>query len=76
MLPTIAFLLSDKGVSVSFLKEKLVFSGEADDAFASSRLQLAEQRASELLQPRKWAVSFLVSDRQYLISETILQYLA
>lgn len=32
--------LNDKGVSVSFLKEKLVFSGEADDAFARLQLQM------------------------------------
>ena len=32
--------LNDKGVSVSFLKEKLVFSGEDDDAFARLQLQM------------------------------------
>ena len=32
--------LNDKGVSVSFLKEKLVFSGDADDAFAKLQLQM------------------------------------
>ena len=32
--------LNDKGVSVSFLKEKLVFSGDADDAFARLQLQM------------------------------------
>jgi DNA invertase Pin-like site-specific DNA recombinase len=32
--------LNDKGVSVSFLKEKLVFSGHADDAFARLQLQM------------------------------------
>ena len=32
--------LNDKGVSISFLKEKLVFSGEADDAFARLQLQM------------------------------------
>ena len=32
--------LKDKGVSVSFLKEKLVFSGDADDAFARLQLQM------------------------------------
>ena len=30
----------DKGVSVSFLKEKLVFSGDADDALARLQLQM------------------------------------
>ena len=32
--------LNDKGVSVSFLKEKLLFSGDADDAFAKLQLQM------------------------------------
>ena len=32
--------LNDKGVSVSFLKERLVFSGDADDAFARLQLQM------------------------------------
>ena len=32
--------LNDKRVSVSFLKEKLTFSGEADDAFAKLQLQM------------------------------------
>ena len=32
--------LNDKGVSVSFLKEKLLFSGDADDAFARLQLQM------------------------------------
>ena len=32
--------LNDKGVSVSFLKEKLVFSGDADDAFSRLQLQM------------------------------------
>ena len=32
--------LNDKGVSVSFLKEKLVFSVDADDAFARLQLQM------------------------------------
>ena len=32
--------LNDKGVSVAFLKEKLVFSGDADDAFARLQLQM------------------------------------
>lgn len=32
--------LNDKGVSVSFLKEKLVFSGDTDDAFARLQLQM------------------------------------
>jgi DNA invertase Pin-like site-specific DNA recombinase len=32
--------LNDKGVSVSFLKEKLVFSGNSDDAFARLQLQM------------------------------------
>ena len=32
--------LNDKGVSVSFLKEKLVFSGDVDDAFARLQLQM------------------------------------
>ena len=32
--------LNDKGVSVSFLKEKLVFSGGAEDAFARLQLQM------------------------------------
>ena len=32
--------LNDKGVSVSFLKEKLVFSGDAQDAFSGLQLQL------------------------------------
>ena len=32
--------LNDKGVCVSFLKEKLVFSGGADDAFARLQLQM------------------------------------
>ena len=32
--------LNDKGVSVSFMKEKLVFSGDADDAFAKLQLQM------------------------------------
>jgi len=31
---------NDKGVSVSFLKEKLLFSGDADDAFARLQLQM------------------------------------
>ena len=32
--------LNDKGVSVSFLKEKLAFSGDADDVFAKLQLQM------------------------------------
>jgi DNA invertase Pin-like site-specific DNA recombinase len=32
--------LNDKGISVAFLKEKLVFSGDADDAFARLQLQM------------------------------------
>ena len=32
--------LNDKGVNVSFLKEKLTFSGDADDAFARLQLQM------------------------------------
>ena len=32
--------LNDKGISVSFLKEKLVFSGDANDAFAMLQLQM------------------------------------
>ena len=32
--------LNDKGVSVSFLKEKLVLSGDAEDAFARLQLQM------------------------------------
>lgn len=32
--------LNDKGVSVSLLKERLVFSGDADDAFARLQLQM------------------------------------
>ena len=32
--------LNDKGVSVSFLKEKLEFSGDAEDAFARLQLQM------------------------------------
>ena len=32
--------LNDKGVSVSFLKEKLTFSGDSDDAFARLQLQM------------------------------------
>ena len=32
--------LNDKGVGVSFLKEKLTFSGDADDAFARLQLQM------------------------------------
>lgn len=32
--------MNDKGVSVSFLKEKLLFSGDADDAFARLHLQM------------------------------------
>ena len=32
--------LNDKGVSVAFLKEKLVFSGDAHDAFARLQLQM------------------------------------
>ena len=34
--------LNDKGVSVSFLKEKLVFSGDAEDAFARLQLQMMD----------------------------------
>ncbi|MDF1726334.1 MAG: recombinase family protein [Sulfitobacter sp.] len=32
--------LTDKGVSVSFIKERLVFSGDADDAFGKFQLQM------------------------------------
>jgi len=32
--------LNDKGVTVAFLKEKLLFSGDADDAFARLQLQM------------------------------------
>ena len=32
--------LNEKGVSISFLKEKLVFSGDAEDAFAKLQLQM------------------------------------
>lgn len=32
--------LNDKGVTVAFLKEKLLFSGDADDAFARLHLQI------------------------------------
>jgi DNA invertase Pin-like site-specific DNA recombinase len=32
--------LNDKGVSVSFIKERLVFSGDADDAFSKLQLQM------------------------------------
>lgn len=32
--------LNDKGVSISFLKEKLTFSGDSDDAFARLQLQM------------------------------------
>ena len=39
-LQDIISTLGDKGVSVSFLKEKLVFSGDADDAFARLQLQM------------------------------------
>ena len=39
--------LKDKGVSVSFLKEKLVFSGDADDAFAEFERNIIRQRQAE-----------------------------
>jgi DNA invertase Pin-like site-specific DNA recombinase len=39
-LQDIISTLNDKGVSVSFLKEKLVFSGDAEDAFARLQLQM------------------------------------
>jgi DNA invertase Pin-like site-specific DNA recombinase len=39
-LQDIISTLNDKGVSVSFLKEKLVFSGDANDAFARLQLQM------------------------------------
>lgn len=39
-LQDIISTLGDKGVSVSFLKEKLVFSGDADDALARLQLQM------------------------------------
>ena len=39
-LQDIISTLNDKGVSVAFLKEKLVFSGDADDAFARLQLQM------------------------------------
>ena len=32
--------LNDKGVSISFVKEKLTFAGDADDAFAKLQLQM------------------------------------
>jgi DNA invertase Pin-like site-specific DNA recombinase len=32
--------LNEKGVSVSFIKERLVFSGDADDAFSKLQLQM------------------------------------
>lgn len=32
--------LNDMGVSVSFIKERLVFSGDADDAFSKLQLQM------------------------------------
>ena len=39
-LQDIISTLNDKGVSISFLKEKLTFSGESDDAFARLQLQM------------------------------------
>ena len=39
-LQDIISTLNDKGVSISFLKEKLAFSGDADDAFARLQLQM------------------------------------
>ena len=39
-LQDIISTLNDKGVSISFLKEKLNFSGDSDDAFARLQLQM------------------------------------
>ena len=39
-LQDIISTLNDKGVSISFLKEKLVFSGDSEDAFARLQLQM------------------------------------
>ena len=39
-LQDIISTLNDKGVSISFLKEKLTFSGDSDDAFARLQLQM------------------------------------
>lgn len=41
-LQDIISTLNDKGVSISFLKEKLVFSDDAEDAFAKLQLQMME----------------------------------
>jgi DNA invertase Pin-like site-specific DNA recombinase len=39
-LQDIISTLNDKGVSISFLKEKLTFAGDANDAFAKLQLQM------------------------------------
>ena len=39
-LQDIISTLNDKGVSISFLKEKLTFAGNANDAFAKLQLQM------------------------------------
>lgn len=39
-LQSIIQALNDKGVSVSFLSERLIFTGKADDAFARLQLQM------------------------------------
>lgn len=39
-LQDIISTLNDKGVSVSFVKEKLTFAGDADDGFAKLQLQM------------------------------------
>ena len=39
-LQDIISTLNDKGVSISFLSERLTFSAEADDAFAKLQLQM------------------------------------
>jgi len=39
-LQDIISTLNDKGVSISFVKEKLTFAGDADDAFAKLQLQM------------------------------------
>ena len=42
-LQDIISTLNDKGISISFLSERLTFSAEADDAFAKLQLQLQLQ---------------------------------
>lgn len=39
-LQSIIQTLNDKGVSISFLSERLIFTGDADDAFSRLQLQL------------------------------------